>query len=274
MENLPATTDIAQKLNTSISKVLSQSQVMGFEKAFLIASAVKELKHLLSSEYMAPIMELQNNRLGFKTDKELGYPETIVKNCLIEAVLMGVQPFGNQFNIIAGNCYITKEGFDYLLKNINGLDHEIIPELPRIGTTGSAAIVMKIKWTLAGMTKDRAIDIPIKVNQYMGTDAIIGKATRKAEAWLYRTITGINVSDGDANENDAKRTILIPSQEINKEEERVLLMIQDTTTQEELEKLRPSLTTDALVDAFALKREAFLNSNTNQPAVHRGNKMQ
>jgi len=131
MSNLGA---IATKLNSSVSAVLSANQVLGFEKAFLIASAVQELKLELTAEYMKPIMGLQGNRLGFKTDKDNagGYTEAIVKNCLIEAVLTGVQPFGNQFNIIAGNMYITKEGFGYVLSNVKGLSYDIIPQLPRI----------------------------------------------------------------------------------------------------------------------------------------------
>src|SRR6185295_14617871 len=103
------------------------------------------------------------------------YPEEVVKNCLIEAVLTGVQPFGNQFNIIAGNCYITKEGFGYLLANYSGLSYEIIPALPRINADkSSAAIVMKIKWTLNSIEKERELEIPVKMNSFMGTDAVIG----------------------------------------------------------------------------------------------------
>lgn len=228
--------EIASKLNESVFKVISADGLVGFQKAYLIANAARDLKALLTSEYMKPIMELQGNRLGFKTDKDnaQGYPEASVKNCLIEAVLTGVQPFGNQFNIIAGNCYITKEGFGYLLANFKGLSYEIIPELPRI-KDNSAAIVMKIKWTLRGQISERSLDIPVKVNQYMGTDAVIGKATRKARAWLYNTLTGSEVADGDAYENDAKTTIIIDP--IDKEKERVEYLLKDVVTIAELNAL-------------------------------------
>ncbi len=206
LPNVP-NADIASKLNNSVLSVISSDKLIGFEKAYLIANAAGELKRLLTSEYMKPIMELQGNRLGFKTDKDAngGYPETVVKNCLIESVLMGVQPFGNQFNIIAGNSYITKEGFGYLLQNYEGLYYEITPELPRINNdkTG-AAIVMNIDWTLNGNKSSKKIDIPVKMNAYMGTDAVIGKATRKARAWLYNTITGSETPDGDVYDTDAK----------------------------------------------------------------------
>jgi hypothetical protein len=198
---------VAIKLNSAVETVLAADSFSGFQKAYLIATAAGELKKLLTPEYMKPIMDLQGNKLGFKTDKDIaqggakgqGYPEDVVKNCLIEAVLTGVQPFGNQFNIIAGNCYITKEGFGYLLKNFTGLAYEIIPALPRInGDKSSAAITMKVKWTLNGIEQERDLEIPVKMNSFMGTDAVIGKATRKARCWLYNTITGSEIPEGDA----------------------------------------------------------------------------
>jgi hypothetical protein len=214
--------DVIKSLNDTVISVLSTKGMEGFERAFLIAEATAKLKNALTPAYMKPIMELQGNRLGFKTDLDSdgGYKEPIVKNCLIEAVLTGVQPFGNQFNIIAGNCYITKEGFGYLLQNFPGLSYEIIPMLPRISMTNekaSAAVVMKISWSINnGETKTREIDFAIRMNKFMGTDAVIGKATRKARAWLFWTISGIEVGDGDATDIDSKvmeSKINIPSYE-------------------------------------------------------------
>jgi hypothetical protein len=49
----------------------------------------------------------------------------------------------------------------------------------------------------------KQIDIPVKVNNFMGTDAVIGKATRKARHWLYNTITGSEIPEGDIQDIDA-----------------------------------------------------------------------
>lgn len=190
--------EVAKLLNNNVLAVIGNDTLMGFEKAYQIANATVELQTLLSPEYMKPIMALQGNRLGFKTDKDDkgGYGVDVVKNCLIEAVLTGVQPWGNQFNIIAGNMYVTKEGFGYLLRKI---DYKILPGLPRINQDRtSAAVLVKIKWTQAGDKKEEELEIPVKMNQYMGTDAVLGKATRKARAWLFNTINGTEVADGDA----------------------------------------------------------------------------
>lgn len=211
MENTSGTFEIAKQLNATVTSVISEEKLQGFERAYLLADATGKLKALLTPQYMKPIMDLQGNRLGFKTDKDNGqggakgpgYSEEVVKNCIIEAVLTGVQPVGNQFNIIAGNCYITKEGFGHLLANIAGLSYTLVPALPRIKDT-SAAIVMTIEWSIDGKNFKKEIDFPIKVNQYMGADAVIGKATRKARAWLYNTITGSEIADGDVMDVEAK----------------------------------------------------------------------
>ena len=117
--------EVAIQLNQAVGSVLNQVNLIGFEKAYATAKSIETLKTLLTPEYMHPIMQLQGNRLGFKTDKDKGsgYPVDVVKNCLIEAVLMGLQPYGNEFNIIAGNTYPTKEGLGRVLATWNGLQY-------------------------------------------------------------------------------------------------------------------------------------------------------
>lgn len=202
--------EIVLKLNDTIKQGYESNKLQGFERAYVLANATKQLKDLLTKEYMQPIMMLQGNKLGFKTDRDTsgGYDENVIKNCLIEAVLTGVQVVGNQFNIIAGNCYITKEGFGYLLNNVDGLDYEITAKLPRINADStSAAIVMVVEWSFFGGEKHlKELDIPIRMNKMMGTDAVIGKATRKARHWLYNRISGLEIAEGDAEELRREKT--------------------------------------------------------------------
>lgn len=202
---------IPEKMNGIVESVISQQSITGFQKAYLMAEAIQELSNMLTPDYMKPIMALQGRKLGFKSDKP--YSEKEVKECLIEAVFLGLQPYGNEFNIIAGNCYPTKEGMGALLKKIKGLRYDIVPRLPRIQDK-SSAVVMVITWTYNGVTDTKELDIPIKVNNFMGTDAIIGKATRKARAWLYNTVTGSEVVDGDVTDID----FIVTSSKVNKKE--------------------------------------------------------
>ena len=257
---------IAEQLNETVLSVIGEHNIQGFQKAYMIAEATTRLKQLLTPQYMKPIMELQGNKLGFKSDKT--YPEEVVKNCLIEAVLTGLQPHGNQFNIIAGNMYPTKEGLGYLLGNFKGLSYKIIPELPRINANNtSAAIVMNISWSINnGPINKESIEIPIKVNNFMGTDAIIGKATRKARAWLYGTLTGSEISEGDVMDLDAPAHIGkvgVDHKQISTEKEyaRISKHIEKAKTLDELDQVESMLMDDNQVALFEEKKnELVFNS--------------
>lgn len=194
----------------SVLKVIGSATLQGFEKAHVVSTAISELKNLLTPEYMKPIMELQGNKLGFKTDqdKKGGYPVETVKNCLIEAVLFGLQPTGNQFNIIAGNMYPTKEGCGALLNNKDvfpNLKKTISVGLPRINQEKtSAAFSVQIKWELNGNKREETIDIPIKLDAYTSVDAMVGKATRKARAWLLSELLETEITDGEVEDVNYK----------------------------------------------------------------------
>ena len=248
MEN--KNTEIALKLNSAVSSVITQTHLQGFERAYATAEAIQKLKDLLTPEYLQPIMALQGNRLGIKTDKDKsgGYPADVFKNCLIEAVLMGLQPYGNQWNIIVGNFYPTKEGCGYLLNNWTGLKYSLICGVPQPNADGKSAVVdVKIKWTINNESKEEVIPISIKMDAYTSVDAMVGKATRKGRAWLLSAISGIEITEADVT--DAEFLDVTPKQthqEVSKskEFERVKKHIEhkDTVSFAVLEKCKPAIT--------------------------------
>ena len=181
--------------------MMALAETNAFRKTFALAEAMGQLRGLLNPEVMKPFMNLQGTSLGFKTDRDSkdGYPLEVVRDCVIEATINGVSTVGNEFNIIAGRCYITKEGFGHKLNDFEGLSFTITPSVP--GMKGGGAVVdMQIEWTLNGVAKEKVLSIPVKVNNGMGADAIIGKATRKARAWLWTAITGQELGEADASE--------------------------------------------------------------------------
>lgn len=182
---------------------LAQREVSQFKRTMMTANVITTLRNLLTPKIMQPIMALQNTSLGFKTDNYNGYPIDVVKDALIEATFKGVYPVGNEFNIIAGRCYITKEGYFHKLSDIPEFSWIEVPSIPRnIGDAG-AVVEVTLEWTLKGKKFERKLNFAIRVNKGMGSDAIVGKAIRKARAWLYTTVTGQEVGDGDV-EGDAE----------------------------------------------------------------------
>lgn len=249
---LVPTEELAQKLQDVVLSVTGTEGLNGFKKAYMMAEGIKQLKELLTPEYMAPIMQLQGSKLGFRTDKDLnkdrtkgpGYPMEVVKDCIIEAVLNGLEVTGNQFNIIAGNCYPTKEGCGAILNKFPGLKYQIILSLPRTNATASsaatsAAVDALIKWTLNGEQNQETIPIAVKMDAYTSLDAVNGKATRKARAWLISRITGSEITDGEVE--DATATVMssktketkVSDEEI--ESQRWIALFKDASTVEELE---------------------------------------
>ena len=167
-----------------------------FKQMLRTANGVMQLQALLTPEMMTPIMSLQGTSLGFRTDKDNngGYPVEIVRNCLIEAVIRGVSPVGSP--------YITKEGFGHLLANIAGLRYMITPNVPKI-SNGTAEAGVNVRWTYNGKEQEKDLVFAVRVNAGMGADAINGKATRKARAWLYMQVTGMEVGEGDVTDTTA-----------------------------------------------------------------------
>jgi len=195
---------VAVSLNNEVTAVLSQ-KTGDFMNAFVMSSAIQKMKELLTDEYLTPIMQLQGSFLGFRTDKDkenIKYSKEIVKDCLITAVLLGVSPVGNQFNIISGNTYITKQGFTYLLKKMEGLSYKITYDIPTVSSDLKTAVCKSnLSWTYNGKAGEEVLEFQIKISQYSATaDAIHGKVERKTKAWLYNYLNNTELPEGDVSE--------------------------------------------------------------------------
>jgi hypothetical protein len=218
MERVTAMDQVA----SGYSSALAQNTT-AFTRAFITAQAMNQLRELMTPEVMKPLMALMNSDLGFLTDrdpkrprwnKQKGcfeetkpYPEEVVKDCLITGILQGLSVVGNQINIISGRCYVPKNGTSAMLKRLPGLQNLVISYgVPKL-MTGGALVPVAASWIyngtrqkLAGLEGKDTIEIPVKVNEQMGADAILGKAERKAKARIYAQITGSEVADGDIDD--------------------------------------------------------------------------
>ena len=174
------------------AKSIALSQVPAMKKAIVMAQAVRQLREYLTESRMRAIMDLQGTSLGFRTDRDRqnGYNIEVVRECALEALIRGVMPVGNEFNIIAGRMYITREGFTRLVREYPGLSNLVTcPGIPK-QMNGGGVVPFTAEFMLNGEKKALARDIPVKVNEGQGVDAMIGKATRKMLAYIYATITG------------------------------------------------------------------------------------
>lgn len=177
-------------------------------KALITAKAIGQLSQLLSERVMADIMPLQNSILGFRTDKPEGYNRECVRSCVTIALMRGLRITGNEWNIIAGNLYVTREGYERLLAELPGFSNlRLQVSVPK--SAGDGALVAAVA-TWRYSTRDQEMRweetpkgdyrIAVKVNKGMGADAILGKARSKALRQIYATLTGsVFESVGDAD---------------------------------------------------------------------------
>ncbi len=183
-----------------------------FMQAVRMAYGIKTIREALPDGFVRDnFMPLQNSPLGFLTDAKEGYDINTVRDVICEALLRGVMPVNNEFNIIAGRLYIAKNGFERLVREFDGVQ-DLTYELavPHLAGDKGALVACVAKWyhdgvedelVCADKTKDGGIDsrIPVKVNGGMGADGILGKATRKMFARIYAKLIGTSVDLADAD---------------------------------------------------------------------------
>jgi hypothetical protein len=200
----------------SESGVAALSNMAPLQQTIMLAKGINGMREVLTDgvvkEYFMP---LQGSPLGFVTDKDKdgGYSLEVVREVVIEALLRGFRPVGNELNIIAGRFYGAKAGFERIVYEYPGLrGFDYVLGVPRIVGEKGALLEATATWELHGQKQQLAcleknedgIDtrIAVKVNAGMGPDAILGKATRKLFARVYRKLTGCSRDIVDMDPSD------------------------------------------------------------------------
>jgi hypothetical protein len=216
---------IEQKM-LELEKVLAScrledvAQLSEVQQAFRIGRWVDRLARVLSDDVVqAVLMPLQGSALGFRTDKDRqgGYPLEIVRECAIEALIRGFRIAGNEFNIIDRRFYATKSGLERKVAEFPGLSSlELKPGTPQVDGN-IAHVPYRADWLLNGspmsivcdqvfspdgsrLVEDKRLQVPAQKG--LGVDAVVGKATRKMLAKIYRELIGakLGLEDGDIDD--------------------------------------------------------------------------
>jgi hypothetical protein len=202
---------------TAIEQVAADNQLTELEclpevtQAVQLARAWSKLRKLFSGEVLAIVLELKDSPLGFRTDrppesKEHPYSNDVIRDAALECLLRGGKWVGNEFNVIAGRCYLTKEFFERRLAELVD-ELRIVEGVPQ-QYNGGALVDMRATWIYRGhqdsieCVKGENCDnrIGVRVNKGMGVDAILGKAKRKLYARIYTRVTGSRWLDQDEPE--------------------------------------------------------------------------
>lgn len=209
LAELPKTKDDLRSALVKIEEIAQRHTLQAlkplgvFERALVLASGVTQLRQLVKP-MVKQFLPLMGSALGFLCDrpnKSQGpYDEDTVGECLIEAVLRGVLPVDNQFNIISGRCYITKNGFRHLLRTFPGLTGlRVVLGVPRT-LSGGAVVPARAAWKLDGKADQIEAEIPVRFLSGQGADLILGKAERKLLARVYAQVTGSEPDEAEIDD--------------------------------------------------------------------------
>lgn len=202
MANIAIKTEVSGSLDALAAQAreVMLQQDSPFSKAFAQAEIMAAIRTQLDAPgVMAAVMSLQGSAIGFRTDKDKdgGYSASAVKDAVIEATMRGLFPVGNEFNVIAGRCYVTNEGFTRLLKGMEGLTNlKINPEPPQ----ANGNVKVHVSCNHKGIEIKEVLEFSIRCNAGMGADGIIGKARKKAKKWLYEYLTGSEMPEGEVDD--------------------------------------------------------------------------
>ena len=175
--------------------------------AFGAVAVIQALNNVLTDKFMTEnIMPLMNKSIGFLTDRtgkpgrdgrvQPLYPVDTVRDAFIDAMTHGLLPTGNQFNIIAGRMYPTKEGFSALLSKL-GVKYQISIAIEKATLEGFANLTCSIAYQYKGEKNGYKLGVQVKQDQYSTPDQLKGKAERRAKKNLYEYLTGLDLGDGD-----------------------------------------------------------------------------
>jgi hypothetical protein len=179
-----------------------------FSKALAVGAGITELRKALTPATVAAISQLAGSPIGFRTDKDkpaggTGYSSDTVRDCVIVALLRGLALCGNEFNIISGQCYITREGWAAMLKAVPGLcDLECAVGLPEVSphngqvllVDAEASAVVDGRKISVAANRIGNFDNRLAVTAYKADiDQARGKAKGRILRMLYERITGSEI---------------------------------------------------------------------------------
>lgn len=206
LESIIKATEAVDTIASNYRRCAGNESMGRLIRSMLLADTIEALEKALTPEIMARLVRLQGSRLGFLTDKDKtsGYDAQTIKRCVIEGLIRGVFPLMNELNIIAGNCYVTKEGYERLVGELPGLtDLDVATGTPVV-QNGQMACRVAVRWkmhnvpnSLKGADGAEGRTFAIITHGKESVDAVQGKAKRKALAAVHFLLTKSEQSAAD-----------------------------------------------------------------------------
>jgi hypothetical protein len=201
--------------------------------AMIQVQAYKALEQAITPEILRDFRMLENNEGGFKTDRDPNRPtkrdgkweqvqpynDQVIKRVLISALSKGAKVVGNEFNVIAGNLYLTKQYYMPRVKQFPGLTQlKIVWGVPAQSPSQRGWLYpVKASWVLNGIpdsldcTQQPGFDARIVVRAYetSSIDEVRGKAESKLYRLIFERVSGVNIEAAESFEDAPESPIVV-----------------------------------------------------------------
>ena len=195
-----------QEVSQAVQSEIMESE--GFVKTIAIASGLVAIEEAMTDEVVAVLERLQGNPMGFKADKV--YPSIVVKQVAIRASMFGAHWHGNEFNIIAGQCYLTKEYFERKLREYEGVTDLVLDiYCPEDGVQKNNQVQLKVGGYASCRVHGNLVEVFAKHSEKYGDqrfvvsafggdiDQAMGKAKKRLAQKLYERIAGVVITEAE-----------------------------------------------------------------------------
>ncbi len=229
LADLSKNTEVMNKLITDVQQLATN--LTNYERSMAYGYYLNEIRNQITGKALDLVKNLMNTGLGFKTDrnpkdpncknKEI-YSDDIIRDCVTQAIMHGLYIHGNEFNILGGNFYATKEGLERIVNQNPNLERSVkdigkgFKQNPENGIWG-----LSFEYDFKLKEKQEVKDsIVVYVRGKQGNydipfDAIMGKARRKLLKTIYNKMTnGFWLEDAD-DVDDIEQTKIIPESAAN-----------------------------------------------------------
>jgi len=211
-------------LNTGRNYALQLTDADPVMAPVLMACAIAAMREALTPEAMGVVSKLAGSSLGFKTDQPYG--ADVLRDVVIAAVLNGVSIVGNEFNVVAGEFYVAKNGWKRKLKKagFSRIDVQIgRPEDVREGTPnskgnrkisamfcGSASCQKDGETFPVTATRSDLGDFRVEVDAWGASLMDVQTGLRgKAEARLLRKLWGYVADEPEPDDNEPEGSVIV-----------------------------------------------------------------
>lgn len=216
---------------------LIDTEPSAMKRTVLIAKAMKVARQYVGSN-IEDLATLAGTSLGFLTD--VSYEKTRLIDPLTEAAVLGLPFVGNCFNVLAGRCYVTKQGWEHRFRthgeaswpelhigeiemaeeakyvdlpeekwyqhNGKTIKQRSVPGMARCACWAKCIFRgVEIRVQFVDMSRSGGLDerIAIKVNRGMTEDAVRGKVEARLYKALWRLAMGAGPGTGDDSDDSA-----------------------------------------------------------------------